>query len=108
MKQKVIGEIGAPKKHGIKHNSTLPKHLRHYLDQKGRVSMARNIAGRLKRIEKLTMKKHDDWLAIIEDDATTILMQQTGKNINMTTAEFEEWKKNKPEGRILLVEWVGK
>lgn len=68
--------------------------------------MARNIAGRLKRIEKLTMKKHDDWLAIIEDDATTILMQQTGKNINMTTAEFEEWKKNKPEGKILLVEWA--
>src|SRR5699024_12873538 len=28
MKQKVIGEIGAPKKHGIKHNSPLPKHLR--------------------------------------------------------------------------------
>ena len=68
--------------------------------------MARNIAGRLKRIEKLTIKKPDDWLAIIEEDKTTILMQQTGKNINMTTAEFEEWKKDKPEGRTLLVEWA--
>ena len=74
--------------------------------KKGRVSMARNIAGRLKRIEKLTIKKHDDWLAIIQEDKTTVLMQQTGKNINMTTAEFEEWKKDKPEGKILLVEWA--
>ena len=65
--------------------------------------MARNIAGRLKRIEKLTIKKHDDCLAIVQEDKTNVLMQQTGKNINMTTAEFEEWKKDKPEGKILLV-----
>lgn len=69
--------------------------------------MARNIHGRLNRLEKLTLKKNDtEWLAIVKEDGINILLTDTGKNINMTSDQFKKWKKDKPNGKTLKVEWV--
>ena len=68
--------------------------------------MARNIAGRLKRIEKLTLNKNDDWVAIVEDDTVKINMIRSNERKIMTLEEFEAWKHGKAEGITLEVVWA--
>lgn len=68
--------------------------------------MARNIRGRLNRVEKKTIKKGVKWFALINEDEVTIIFNSTGKSLKMNRKEFDEWEQGRAGGQITEVEWI--